>query len=96
VVEDYLAGAEHIYHKKQDKLIWLTCQIRKCSITVARSCWSVVLILCAESRAPTCESAAPGRVEKCRAPTISGVTRGLSQGGGSEGGLLAIVWACNN
>jgi len=47
-------------------------------------------------RAPTWGSAAPGRVEKCR-PTVSGATRGLSQGGGiSEGGPLAIVWACNN
>jgi len=32
------------------------------------------------SRDPTWGSAAPGRVEKCRPPTVSGVTRGLSQG----------------
>jgi len=48
------------------------------------------------TRAPTWGRTAPGRVEKCR-PPVSGVTRGLSQGGKfSEGGPLAIVWACNN
>jgi len=50
-----------------------------------------------DEQGPDMGSAAPGRVEKYRPPTVSGVTRGLSQGGNfSEGGPLAIVWACNN
>jgi len=39
----------------------------------------------------------PGASRKLPPPTVSGVTRVVSQGEGfSEGGLLAIVWACNN